>query len=75
MDTNAEIADTAAPPPSRYESIRKYIAAAHKRNGELPAETYLLAQVALLLCDIQELMEEQRVYLHEMAVHGVKVVK
>ncbi len=43
-----------APEPARdrYSAIRRYLTVAKERNGELPAETYLLGQVALILMDI-----------------------
>ncbi len=43
-----------APKPARdrYSAIRGYLTVAKERNGELPAETYLLGQLCLIMMDI-----------------------
>lgn len=76
----ATITATAAEPSrDRYSAIRRYLTVAKERNGELPAETYLLAQVALILMDIgaevaglRDDMQALSGYLNEMMVHREK---
>ena len=53
----------------RYMQIRKVVA----RGSSMNNETYLLAQIALILCDVQETLERHENYLREMAVHGVRI--
>ncbi len=74
--------DTPKPPRERYSAIRGYLAAAKKRNGELPAETYLLGQLALIATLLLEEMSDVRIelaiqnaFLNDMAVHGMEVKK
>jgi len=56
---------------ARYASIRKALAGSPPKDNT----TYLLAQIALILCDVLDAVERQEAYLHEMAVHGVQVKK
>lgn len=55
----------------RYTQIRSYLDRARGKT-ELTSDTYLLAQIALLLCDVLDAVKRQEEYLHEIAVHGDK---
>lgn len=63
--TDGVVADVAKTPSERYSNIRKAL----KGTTPMPAQTYLLAQIALILCDVQECLETQNAYLYELAVH------
>jgi len=52
----------------RYTTIRKHLAQA-KERGTLTNDTYLLAQIALVMCDVSDAVDEMNAYLHELAVH------
>lgn len=52
----------------RSTQIRSYLERARAKS-ELTSDTYLLGQIALLLCDVLETLDRQEIYLHEIAVH------
>ena len=63
-----------APEPSpdvvkagRYDTIRRHLAEATKR-GTLTNETYLLAQIALVMCDVYDAVQDVTEEIRQLRV-------